>query len=551
MFLKKFKNLCEIKPYFKKYKKLVTILFAVMLIASSMGMILTYLMSEQLIGITNQLTDIIIKFTIIIIITVLIHHICWFLWSRFATIINNKVACDIKKDIIKKSLNTKYLDLKNKTSGYYIERLNDDTNDVSSFLSNVAGTMVDVLTNCSFLVLIFFLNWQCGLFFSIGVVALFIIDAIKVKKDLKYLQIVKIESEKSNSKLSEIIRGVKDIKGFGIKNQVIEINNEVNSTLSNLNIRKTSCYEFLSRLNTFTQWIIDSILIFMCAFWLFPTGQITVVILLIILNYKGLMYETIGFFSKMKTYYVQGDYQAGRILEVTQNENCEKFGDCDIFIDYPSIAIKNLSFSYDKKPVLKNVSLEISANTSSVLTGISGSGKSTLFGIISKLIEIPNNTIFISGNDINKFNEDSFRNTISIVNQEPFIFNETIYNNIKIVKSNATKAEIENACKIANIHNEILSLEDGYETMLAENGNNLSGGQKQRIAIARALLKNTPIILFDEPTSALDKENQDILLNTIYEIKKHKLVFVIAHKLTSYKTFDNVFKLKNGEIFKV
>lgn len=86
--------------------------------------------------------------------------------------------------------------------------------------------------------------------------------------------------------------------------------------------------------------------------------------------------------------------------------------------------------------------------------------------------------------------------------------------------------------------------------MLAENGNNLSGGQKQRIAIARALLKNTPIILFDEPTSALDKENQDILLNTIYEIKKHKLVFVIAHKLTSYKTFDNVFKLKNGEIFK-
>ena len=533
MFFKKFKNLCEIKPYFKKYKKLIAILFSVMLVASSMGMVWTYLTSEQLIGITNQSTEIMIKFTFIILVVIAIHHICWFLWSKIAAVINNKIACDIKKDIVSKTVSTNYLTLKNKSSGYYIERLNDDTDEVSAFLSNVAGTMVDVLTNCSFLILIFFLNWQCGLFFSLGIVVLFAIETIKVKKDLKYLQIIKNISEQSNSKLNETIKGIKDIKGFGIKNQVIDINNQVNSELSNQNIKRTSCFEFWSRVSTFTQWLIDSILILLCAFWLFPTGQITVVILLIIINYKFFMFETVGFFSKVKGYYVQGDFQAGRILEIINNKDCEKFGNKTVVVENPTIEIKNLPFAYAKKDVLKNINIEILPNTSSVLIGASGSGKSTLFGLVSKLIEVPEKKIFIGGYDINDFDEKSFRNTISIVNQEPFIFNETIYNNIKIVKPNATQEEIENACKIANIHNEILASEKGYDTILVENGNNLSGGQKQRIAIARAILKDTPIILFDEPTSALDKENQEILLQTINEIKQNKIIFVIAHKLNN------------------
>lgn len=548
-FLKRYKNLRFFKPYFTKYTPLIAALICVMVIASTMGMVLAYLMSEQMVGITNQIISQMVQFTILIIAAVLIHHISWFLWNRFEYVLGGRIAKNIRADIISKTLNTKYLTVKENTSGYYLERLNDDTNEVSMFLPNVAGTLTDVLTNCSFLVLIYFLNWQCGLFFTIGITLLLIIDLIKVKKDLIYLTKVKKTTEKSNSNLSEIIRGMKDIKGLGIKEQVAEKSGILHENLRATTLGKNTTYTLLSRIKTFLQWLIDACLVFACAFWLFPTGQITVVALLIIFNYKSLMYDTVGFFSKIKSYYVQGDFQAGRILEVINTPQTESFGGQDITFECGGIEVKNLSFSYDGcKNILEDVSFKADAGTCSVLVGASGSGKSTLFGLLSKLLNTENGRIFLGGRDINEFSEQSFRADVCIINQEPFIFNDTVLNNIKIVKPDAAADEVTNACKKANIHNEILSFADGYDTELNENGANLSGGQKQRIAIARAILKNTPIILFDEPTSALDKENQALFLELLAELKKEKTIFVIAHKLNSYDVFDNIFTLKNGKI---
>jgi len=272
------------------------------------------------------------------------------------------------------------------------------------------------------------------------------------------------------------------------------------------------------------------------------------VVLLMILNYRLFMFDTISAFSKIKQYYMQGDYKAGRILEIVNNKETENFGRDSIEIESCGIMVNNLSFGYGNKPVLNNISFEVKPNTCSVFVGASGSGKSTLFGLLSKLAGAEDGKIFINGRDINGFTEQSFRSAVCIINQEPFIFNDTIENNIKIVKSNAAKNEIEDACEKANIHNEILSFINGYKMLINENGANLSGGQKQRIAIARAILKDTPVILFDEPTSALDKENQTLFFETIKKLKETKTILVIAHKLNSYEIFDNVFTLKNGKI---
>lgn len=548
MFLRSYKNLRQMRPYFKKYTPLTIALLSVMVIASSMGMLIAYLMSEQMVGITNQIVSMMVKFSIFILAAVVVHHICWYLWSKLAAVLTNRVANDIRRDIVLKTLSTKFQTVKINPSGYYLERMNDDTNEVSAFLSNVAGTMVDVLTNFSFLALIYFLNWQCGLFFTVGVALLFIVDNIKVNKDLEHLQRVKLTTERSNSKFNELVRGMKDIKGLGLSYEVSEANHKVHSTLSKQNIARISAFEFLSRVKTFLQWTIDVCLVFICAFWLFPTGQITVVVLLIIFNYKGLMYDTVGFFSRVKSYYIQADYQSARILEIIQTKEIERFGSENIKLQSCSIEVKNLSYAYTDQQVLSGVSFKVKPNSCSVFVGSSGSGKSTLFGLLSKLLDAEDGAIFLGGHDINSFDEPSFRAAVCIVNQEPFIFNATVEENVKIAKPSAGRDEVVAACKAAHIHGEILGFAAGYETLLSENGANLSGGQKQRIAIARAVLKDTPVILFDEPTSALDKENQALFFETLERLKEAKTILVIAHKLNSYDVFDQIFTLKDGKI---
>ena len=170
---------------------------------------------------------------------------------------------------------------------------------------------------------------------------------------------------------------------------------------------------------------------------------------------------------------------------------------------------------------------------------------------MSKLLQCENNRVFIGDKDINELSEECFRKNVCIVNQEPFLLNDTILNNIKIVKENATLDEIYNACKKSNIYNEIINFDKGFDTLVSENGNNLSGGQKQRIAIARAILKDVSILLFDEPTSALDKENQEMFYETIANLKKEKTILIIAHKLNDYKVFDKVYEIKEGNLFEI
>ena len=551
MFFKRFKNLRAFKPYYKKHLKIIIALLTVMFIASATGVFLSYRMSEQLIGITNELVDVAIKFTIFILIAVTIHHINWFLWSKFAFLLSKKVAFDIKKDIIKNLLNTKYMSIKENKTGYYLERINDDVNEISNFLSNVSGAVVDLLTNFAFLIMIYFFSWECGLFFTIGISLLFIIESIKVNIDLKNLKLVKKETEKVNTEFNEIIYGMKDIKSFGLKSAINDKMEISNDNLLKSVYKKNTTFELISRFATYLQWIIDSILVFICMLWLLPTGQIEIVTLLLIFNYKSLMYDTIGFFSKVKGYYVNGEYYAKRILQIINNPNKEKFGINKQEISSGTIEIKNLTFCYNETNILNKINLTIHPNTLNVLIGNSGSGKSTLFMLLSKLYETENETIFYDKIDINEIDEYVFKKNVSLVNQDPFIFNDTILNNLKIVKPSATQEEIENACKLANIHNEILSFKNGYNTIIAENGTNLSGGQKQRIEIARAFLKDSKILLLDEPTSALDLNNQIKLFETLNSLKQNKTIFVIAHKINDYKYFDNVYQLKNGTINKL
>ena len=551
LFKNKYKNLYKFVKYYKKEKNIITFLIIVMIFASSLGMALPYFYSKRLVGIADNNFSTVITYSIVIISIITFHHIFWYLWEKLASVLTNRVANKIRSDIIEKIVNIKYADIKYRTSGYYLERVNDDTIEVSSFLSIVLGTLVDTLTNCSFLILIFVLNYKCGLLFFIGIVFLYVIDLLKIKKDLKYTEQLKILNEKFNSKVNENIKGIKDIKGLGIKDDIVWNTVLISQKISDTQIKKDRTYALFSRIKTYNQYVIEALIIVYSVCVLIPNGSMSTVILLMILNYTGFMYDLVGYITNMKDHFIKSEYKAGRLLEILENRNIDEFGKLNNKIDNFSVSVKKLSYSYEENKnvkVLDNISLNIKENTTSIFIGSSGSGKSTLFGILSKLLAVEDGKVFINNLDINEISEKTFRDNICIINQEPFLLNDTIYNNLKIVNKNATKDEIINACKLANIYDEIMKLEDGLDTLIVENGTNLSGGQKQRIAIARAILKNSKILLFDEPTSALDKENQELFFNTITNLKENKTILIIAHKFNDLSIFDNIFELNAGKL---
>ena len=213
------------------------------------------------------------------------------------------------------------------------------------------------------------------------------------------------------------------------------------------------------------------------------------------------------------------------------------------------IKFENVSFSYEKdKPVLKNISFKAKQGTSTALVGSSGSGKTTVTNLIARFWDCQSGTISIDGIDITKIYPEELLTNISMIFQDVYLVNDTIENNIKLGKPDATHEEVVRAAKDASCHEFITELENSYDTVVGEGGSTLSGGEKQRISIARALLKDTPIILLDEATASLDADNEHEIRKSLDKLIKNKTVITIAHKLNTIKNYDQIIVMSDGII---
>ena len=214
------------------------------------------------------------------------------------------------------------------------------------------------------------------------------------------------------------------------------------------------------------------------------------------------------------------------------------------------ISFNNVGFKYDttNEKAVKNISLKIKGNTMAAFVGHSGAGKSTIINLLPRFYDPQEGSIQIDNQDIKKISLTSLRKNLSMVSQDVILFDDTIKNNISYAKESATQEEIEKACKFAAADDFIKKLPQGYDTLIGENGIRLSGGQKQRISIARAILKESPIILLDEATSSLDADSEEIVQNAILNLTKNKTTLVIAHRLSTIHNADIIFVLKNGQI---
>jgi ATP-binding cassette, subfamily B, bacterial MsbA len=213
-----------------------------------------------------------------------------------------------------------------------------------------------------------------------------------------------------------------------------------------------------------------------------------------------------------------------------------------------SIEYKDVSFRYGDEYVLKNINLRIEKGKNIALVGQSGSGKSTMVDMLPRFWDVEKGSVLIDGKDVRKVGVKELRDLFGIVNQEPILFNDTIFNNIAFGTKSATEEQVIHAAKIANAHDFITATENGYQTNIGDRGGKLSGGQRQRLSIARAILKNPPILILDEATSSLDTESEKLVQEAIYNLMKDRTSIVIAHRLSTIRNADNIYVLRDGEI---
>ncbi|NOQ27871.1 MAG: ATP-binding cassette domain-containing protein [Bacteroidales bacterium] len=230
-------------------------------------------------------------------------------------------------------------------------------------------------------------------------------------------------------------------------------------------------------------------------------------------------------------------------VAITEKPNAISIKDFENKIIY-----KNLSFKYIEDYVLKNIDLEVKKGQKIALVGQSGSGKSTLVDLLPRFYDVLEGSISIDGHDVHDLKINDLRSLMGIVSQESILFNDTIYNNIAFGMNNATEAEIIEAAKVANAHEFILQTENGYQTNIGDRGTKLSGGQRQRISIARAVLKNPPIMILDEATSALDTESEKLVQDALFKLMKNRTSIVIAHRLSTVRDADEICVLQEGKI---
>ena len=216
-----------------------------------------------------------------------------------------------------------------------------------------------------------------------------------------------------------------------------------------------------------------------------------------------------------------------------------------------AIDFKNVSFKYNEfseKNIIEDINIELDDNIIYGLIGKSGSGKTTIVNLISKIYEVDKGSILLDGNNINDLDKYSIRNNISVISQKPYLFNMTIKENLLLVSPNASQKQIENVCKICELHDYIMNLPKKYNTLVGEGGVTLSGGECQRVAIARALLMKTNIILFDEATSALDNETQENIQKAINNISSEYTMIIIAHRLSTIKNCNKIIVIDDGKV---
>ncbi len=457
----------------------------------------------------------------------------------------NELVIDLSKNILR--IENKSLD--SHGSGVFIQRLTGDASRLSEVIDITVLKFTNILRYIGIIIAIFIVNKLVFIYVIVLLIILFVLEHYKTLTKKENDRIYRLSKERASSFVIELVRGARDIKMLNSEKDFInELDNKIKESNSlGYKMQKTNLnYKLLIfSIRDLGEMISICLLVF-----LISRNIIDYAIALVLYNYCNNTGGAINVIGDLLEYIKDFNLSCDRVFAIINSDEFkkEKFGKTKINKINGDFEFKNVSFGYDDNKVLDNLSFCVHANETVAFVGKSGAGKTTIFNLLCKMYNVDKGKITIDGIDINKLDKDSIRGNITIINQDPYIFNVSIRDNLRLVKNNVTDEEIISACRMACLDDFINTLPMGYDTMVGEGGINLSGGQKQRLAIARALVQKTEIILFDEATSALDNETQEKIKQAINNMKHEYTILIIAHRLSTIASADRILFLSDGKI---
>ncbi len=489
---------------------------------------------------------------VIIVVSIFFKNMFTYLSFRVLAPMRNYVMTKLRSDLYAKILELPIGFFTEQRKGDIISRMSNDANEVEwSVMSTLEGLIRDPLTILIYLVTLVYISPALSLFLLVLLpLTGFIIG--RVSRSLKKQSTASQEQLGTlMSILDETLGGLRVIKAFNaekiLRNKFFNTNNNLNNIRNRMNFRR----DLASPMSEFL-----GVLVLSCILWF--GGKL-------VLNHEAglgadsfityilIFTQIINPAKSLSTAYYnaqRGSAAIQRIEEILQAPvTVNDATDAQVLTSFNNcIEFKNVSFAYEDKVILQNINLKIEKGKTIALVGSSGAGKSSLADLVPRFHDVSSGELLIDGVNIRNYTLHSVRSLMGIVTQEPILFNDTIANNIALGVDHVTRSQIEDAAKVANALHFIEQKEDGFDANIGDRGSKLSGGERQRLTIARAVLKNPPILILDEATSSLDTESERLVQDAINNMMQNRTSLVIAHRLSTIRHADEIIVLQKGEI---
>ncbi|HBL3845015.1 TPA: SAV1866 family putative multidrug efflux ABC transporter [Staphylococcus aureus] len=545
-----------VKPY--KYRIFATIIVGI--IKFGIPMLIPLLIKYAIDGVINnhaQTTDekvhhLTIAIGIALFIFVIVRPPIEFIRQYLAQWTSNKILYDIRKKLYNhlQALSARFY--ANNQVGQVISRVINDVEQTKDFiLTGLMNIWLDCITIIIALSIMFFLDVKLTL------AALFIFPFYILTVYVFFGRLRKLTRERSQALaevqgfLHERVQGISVVKSFAIEDNEAKNFDKKNTNFLTRALKHTrwNAYSFAA-INTVTD--IGPIIVIGVGAYLAISGSITVGTLAAFVGYLELLFGPLRRLVASFTTLTQSFASMDRVFQLIDEDYDIKngVGAQPIEIKQGRIDIDHVSFQYNdnEAPILKDINLSIEKGETVAFVGMSGGGKSTLINLIPRFYDVTSGQILIDGHNIKDFLTGSLRNQIGLVQQDNILFSDTVKENILLGRPTATDEEVVEAAKMANAHDFIMNLPQGYDTEVGERGVKLSGGQKQRLSIARIFLNNPPILILDEATSALDLESESIIQEALDVLSKDRTTLIVAHRLSTITHADKIVVIENGHI---
>ena len=500
---------------------------------------------------TDGQYSVLILMICVVLATFLLKNLSGYFSNFFLAYLRNGILKDIRDKMYRKTVALPISYFSEKRKGDIIARISADVNEIQNSLLAILELLVrEPLTILFTIIVMFSISLKLTIFVFIFIpISGFIIS--KVGKSLKkHSQRVQEENGAFLSVMDETLNGLKIIKGYNAEQKFNTIFNNSTSRLYKFANNLAHRQNLASPTSEFLGIVVIAVI-------LLYGGRMVLVDNLLspdeFITYMALAYNILTpakAISKASYKVKSGNASADRVLEILNTDsNLEDSPDAITKPDFQeAVKLENISFKYEEDYVLKNFSMEVPKGKTVALVGQSGSGKSTIANLVTRFYDVNKGAITIDNHNIKDLKKHSLRNLLGLVTQDSILFNDSVKNNVLIGNQNASDDEIIQALKIANAWEFVKDLPEGIHTNVGDSGNKLSGGQKQRISIARAVLKNPPIMILDEATSALDTESERLVQVALENMMKNRTSIVIAHRLSTIQNADEIIVMQKGEI---